>query len=167
MSENQTNTVSRQEETINIKDLIFLYFSKWKWFVLSLAVCLGVAVLYLLKSPSVYTRSATLLIEDNDKGGSISASEMSFADLGLFQSNTNVNNEIIAMSSPALMQDVVRRLHLDMTYTADGRFHDEVLYGSTLPVTVALTVSPMESPRPSRCVSTHPAPSASMISGQF
>ena len=33
MSENQTNTVSRQEETINIKDLIFLYLSKWKWFV--------------------------------------------------------------------------------------------------------------------------------------
>ena len=106
---------------------MFLYLSKWKWFVLSLAVCIGVAVV-----------TATLLIEDNDKGGSISASEMSFADLGLFQSNTNVNNEIIAMSSPALMQDVVRRLHLDMTYSADGRFHDEVLYGSTLPVTVAL-----------------------------
>lgn len=117
---------------------MFLYLSKWKWFVLSLAVCIGVAVIYLLRTPSVYTRTATLLIEDNDKGGSISASEMSFADLGLFQSNTNVNNEIIAMSSPALMQDVVRRLHLDMTYSADGRFHDEVLYGSTLPVTVAL-----------------------------
>ena len=117
---------------------MFLYLSKWKWFVLSLAVCIGVAVVYLLRTPSVYTRTATLLIEDNDKGGSISASEMSFADLGLFQSNTNVNNEIIAMSSPALMQDVVRRLHLDMTYSADGRFHDEVLYGSTLPVTVAL-----------------------------
>ena len=150
MSENQTNVSTRQEESLNIKDLISLYLSKWKWFVLSLAVCLGVAVLYLLKSPSVYTRTATLLIEDNDKGGSISASEMSFADLGLFQSNTNVNNEIIAMSSPALMQDVVRRLHLD-----------NCLYRWPL------TVSPMESPRPSRCVSTHPAPSASMISGQF
>ena len=155
MSENQTNTVSHQEETINIKDLISLYLSKWKWFVLSLAVCLGVAVLYLLKSPSVYTRTATLLIEDNDKGGSISASEMSFADLGLFQSNTNVNNEIIAMSSPALMQDVVRRLHLDMTYTADGRFHDEVLYGSALPVSVAFDgLTDGESASLTMCVDT-------------
>ena len=138
MSENQTNTVSSQEETINIKDLIFLYFSKWKWFVLSLAVCLGVAVLYLLKSPSVYTRSATLLIEDNDKGTSISTADLGFSDMGLFQSNTNVNNEIIAMSSPALMQNVVQRLNLDMNYARDGRFHDEVLYGTALPVNVKM-----------------------------
>lgn len=138
MSENQTNTVSRQEETINIKDLIFLYLSKWKWFVLSLAVCLGVAVLYLLKSPSVYTRSATLLIEDNDKGSSISTADLGFSDMGLFQSNTNVNNEIIAMSSPALMQNVVQRLNLDMNYACDGRFHDEVLYGTSQPVVVKM-----------------------------
>ena len=138
MSENQTNTVSRQEETINIKDLIFLYLSKWKWFVLSLAVCMGVAVLYLLKSPSVYTRSATLLIEDNDKGSSISTADLGFSDMGLFQSNTNVNNEIIAMSSPALMQNVVQRLNLDMNYACDGRFHDEVLYGTSQPVVVKM-----------------------------
>lgn len=138
MSDNPANPMSRQEDTLNIKDLLFLYLSKWRWFILSLVICIGVAVLYLLRTPSVYTRTATLLIEDNDKGGSISSADLSFADMGLFQSNTNVNNEIIAMSSPALMQEVVSRLHLTMNYSRKGRFHDEVLYGTTLPVTAVI-----------------------------
>ncbi|HIZ87885.1 MAG TPA: polysaccharide biosynthesis tyrosine autokinase [Candidatus Coprenecus pullistercoris] len=138
MSDNNTkNSAQRQEDSLNIKDLLFLYLSKWRWFVLSLIICIGVAVLYLLRTPSVYTRTATLLIEDNDKGGTIS-SDLNFADMGLFQSNSNVNNEIIAISSPALMQNVVNRLHLYMNYTAEGRFHDETLYGTTLPVTAVI-----------------------------
>ena len=138
MTEGQNNNPVEQDNSINLKDIFFLYLSKWRWFILSLGVCICAAVLYLLYTPSVYTRSATLLIEDNDKGGTVSSSDLNFSDLGLFQSNTNVNNEIIAISSPALMQKVVQRLHLYMNYSADGTFHDEVLYGSTLPVTVEM-----------------------------
>lgn len=129
--------VQEENDSLNIRDLLFLYLSKWKWFILSLAVCLCVAVLYLLRTPEVYTRTATLLIEDNDKGGSIS-SDLNFADMGLFQSNTNVNNEIIALKSPALMQEVVQRLHLTMNYSTEGRFHDRTLYGTTLPINVSI-----------------------------
>ena len=93
--------------------------------------------IFLSRHPCI-TRSATLLIEDNDKGSSISTADLGFSDMGLFQSNTNVNNEIIAMSSPALMQNVVQRLNLDMNYACDGRFHDEVLYGTSQPVVVKM-----------------------------
>ena len=104
MTDNKNVSGRQQDDSLQLKDLVQIYLSKWKWFVLSLAVCLGVAVLYLLKTPSVYTRSSSLLIEEDSKGQSI-ASEMNFSDLGLFQSNTNVNNEIIALSSPATMQE--------------------------------------------------------------
>ena len=36
------------------------------------------------------------------------------------------------------MVDVVRALHLDMNYTVNGRFHDIVLYGKSLPIDVTM-----------------------------
>lgn len=135
------NKYKKQEEPLLLKDLIQIYISKWKWFILSLAVCLGGALVYLLKTTPVYTRSASLLIEEDSQGKSI-ANQMNFADLGLFQSNTNVNNEIIALSSPATMQEVVRRLNLNMSYTVDGAFHKETVYGASLPITAAFSDLP-------------------------
>ena len=52
----------------------------------------------------------------------------SFADLGLFTTNTNVNNEMGTLRSPDVMHEVVTRLHLEMNYQADGRFHKQTLY---------------------------------------
>lgn len=60
-----------------------------------------------------------------------------FSDLGLFQANTNVNNELISLQSPAIMLDVVNRLRLDVAYHTDGAFYRKVLYGQDLPVSVS------------------------------
>ena len=123
---------------MTLQDLACLCLAKWKWFVLSLAVALCIAIVYILRTPPVYTRSASVLIKEDSKGNSISSEMNVFSDLGLFQSGTNVNNEIIAFSSPALMAEVVKRLNLDISYLAPGRFHKEVAYGQSLPVTVTI-----------------------------
>ena len=135
-----TPNLSPSEQTddpVQIKDILFLCLSQWKWFVLSLVITLSVAFLYLMRTPSVYTRTAAVLIKENTKGQSLS-SDMGFSDMGLFQSSTNVNNELLVMQSPAIMLEVVKRLHPDMNYLLPGRFHDQVAYGSTLPVTVTM-----------------------------
>ena len=116
--------------------------AKWHWFVLSLAVCLGVAIAYLLRTPPVYTRSASILIKDDSKGKSASTDMESFADFGIFTTNTNVNNEMGTLQSPDLMREVVRRLHLDMNYLVDGRFHKVTIYGDQLPVAVSFADFP-------------------------
>ncbi len=126
------------EDFIRIQDLLYLCLSKWYWFVLSLAITLSVAILYLLITPPVYMRSASLLIKDESKGQSFSGEVGgSFSDLGLFQANTNVNNELISLQSPVIMLDVVKRLRLDMAYHTDGSFYRKVLYGQDLPVSVS------------------------------
>lgn len=132
---------SRQDKTddfIRIQDLFYLCLAKWYWFAISLVITLSVAAIYLLKTPPVYTRSAMVLIKNDSQGKSMS-SDIGFSELGLFQNNANVNNELVALQSPSVMTEVVRRLHLEMNYSIDGRFHKEVVYGTTLPVTVTIT----------------------------
>lgn len=140
MSETQQHTrpAAKADDFIRIQDLYYLCLAKWRWFVLSLVICLGIAFIYLLKTPPVYTRTASLLIKEESKGQSLSGDVgASFSDLGLFQPNTNVNNELVSLQSPAVMYDVVKRLHLEVDYSTEGSFYAQVRYGQNLPVTVS------------------------------
>ena len=138
MANNIENIEQQEDNSLRLKDLMALCLGKWKWFVLSLLVCLGLAVAYLLRTPAVFTRSTSILIkEDGKKGGSSLAADFSaFADMGMFSASTNVDNEVITMQSPDLLLEVIRRLNLDISYATDGRFHRRTLYGRNLPLKV-------------------------------
>ena len=143
MAINQKNTKPGQpDDFLRIQDLLYLCLARWKWFVLSLVVTIGVATVYLLRTPAVYTRTASVLIKEDSKGKSVSSDLESFSEFGLFQSSTNVNNELITFQSPALMTEVVKRLRLDMNYFVPGKFHRQVAYGLTLPVDVTINDLP-------------------------
>lgn len=108
--------------------------AKWQWFVISVVLfsCLG--VFYAYRQQSKYLRLMSVLIKDQDGGaGSIASS---FASLGIGGSYNNVNNELIAFMSPAIMTEVVRNLKLDMDYLQKGFPHGTTLYGATLPFEV-------------------------------
>lgn len=124
------------DDFMRIQDLFYLCLGRWYWFVISLAVTVGIAVIYLLTTPPIYTRSASLLIKEDSKGNSISDAAGVLGDFDLFQTSTNVNNEIQSLQSPAVMLDVVKRLHLDVSYHADGTFYKDVLYGQACPYEV-------------------------------
>lgn len=143
MTVNQKNVKpGQQDDFLRIQDLLYLCLARWKWFVLSLAVTIGAATAYLLRTPTVYTRTASVLIKEDSKGKSVSSDLESFSEFGLFQSGTNVNNELITFQSPALMTEVVKRLRLDMNYFVPGKFHRQVAYGLTLPVDVTISDLP-------------------------
>lgn len=129
--------VMPQGDYLRLKDLFAMCLGNWKWFLLSLICFTGLAVAYILVTPPVYKRSASLLIKDEGKKNQSLGSEQNpFQDVGLFVSGTNVQNELISIQSPDVILEVIRRLHLDMEYRVDGTFHKELLYGSTLPVEV-------------------------------
>src|SRR5690554_6260424 len=89
------------DDFIRIQDLFHIVVSKWYWFAVSLLVAIGLVSLYLMITPPVYTRTASILIKDDAKGAS-TGSVAGFDDLGIFGSNTNVNNELLTLQSPSL-----------------------------------------------------------------
>ena len=151
------NNAPQEENPMSIRDIWNLCVNNWKWFVLSVAVCLAAAAFYILRSVPVYNRSSSVLIKEDSRSGSVGADISSaFSDLGLGNTSVNVNNELINFTSPDLLLQVVKNLNLNVNYTRDGFWHDYTLYGSSLPVRVrfldiannagaALTVTPVDS----------------------
>lgn len=117
------------EETngLGIRDIIDRIVSYWYWFVLSVFICLSGAYIYLKVTPRIYTRTATILIKDNQKGG-VSESA-AFEELGTFGMKNNVDNEIFVFRSKRLMEEVVRRLKLNVRYSRKEWLKTLDLYG--------------------------------------
>ncbi len=129
----------KPDDSLRVKELFYLCVAKWRWFAVSVLLCVGMAAVYILRTPPVYTRSAFLMVKEDTKGKAIGSDVASmFADLGLGQMNANVNNELLAMRMPSVVKEVVKRLDLDVSYRTSGFLHKETLYGEDLPVKVSL-----------------------------
>lgn len=133
------------EETggLGIRDIIDRILSYWYWFVLSVLICLSVAYIYLKVTPQIYTRTATVLIKDNQNGGVTESA--AFEELGTFGRKNNVDNEIFVFKSKRLMMEVVRRLNLNVGYTRKDWLKTSDLYGIS-PVEVIFSADVNEYP---------------------
>lgn len=132
----KTTAADDTSNAVSIKDILSIGLHHWRWIAASVAVCLALAVIYLLFATPVYTRTASLLIKEEGSGSSVNGAVDAFSDLGLFSTNTNINNELSALKSPDIMEDVIKRLDLDMNYRGEGFFRKPILYGMTLPAKV-------------------------------
>lgn len=103
------------ETESNLKDIISHYIMHWKWFILSIVLCLLAGFLYLKYTVPQYEVNASILIKDDKKGGALS--ELSaFEDLGMLKGNSNIDNEIEILKSRTLMEGVIRELRLNISY---------------------------------------------------
>ena len=135
MVEKKTPAGKPADDFIRIQDLWSMFVPKWYWFAISLFITLTIAVLYLLSTPPIYTRTAAILVKDNSKSSSSTSAMSDFSDLGIFKSNTNINNELLTLKSPTLMTEVVNRLGLNETFTIRRGLKSVDLYKGS-PVTI-------------------------------
>ena len=121
----QTNTsTAGNDQGLNLMDLLVYLVSKWRWFALSIAVCVGIAWFNYARSPFVYYRSATVIIKDP-------SNKTSTTGLDRFDNiinKVNVANEILQFRSKKLMREVVQRLHADVSYQVEEGLRLNDLY---------------------------------------
>ena len=56
--------MQEKRNQVNILDLFFYFLSNWYWFVLCIAICVGIAYYRYAKTPLVYRSEATIIIKD-------------------------------------------------------------------------------------------------------
>lgn len=135
----------KNSNQVKLSDVVTIALKNWYWVLLSLIICIGMALLYIWRTVPTYTRDTAVLIRD-DAQGSMGPSSVDLESLGIVESNTILEDEMAALQSPDLMQQVVEKLGLQVLYTSPGTFHSNVLYGSSLPVKVSFPdMAPEES----------------------
>ena len=131
----QTNNSSnKNDQGLNIVDLFMYLASQWKWFLLSILICGGIAWYNYARAPLVYFRSATVIIKDPSNKASTSGLDR----FDNFINKVNVANEILQFRSKKLMREVVQRVHADVSYQIKDGLRSNELYNES-PVLVSLS----------------------------
>ena len=114
----------------------------WKWFVLSLIICLGVAAIYLRYTTPIYQAYAKLLIKDNE-GNSSRNNMLNTSTLGMITNSNGIDNEMEILSSHSIAEQAVRDLKLYVNYYIKGKIKYNLLY-KTQPISVDVDPAHLE-----------------------
>jgi len=104
------------EDNYNLKEEILKYLFFWRWFVLSLAICLGISVFYLKYSHNIYSTTAKIEVLSKETA---SLELPSASDL-LNNEKVNLENEIELLSSYPILNKVIEKLNLSTSFYAVG-----------------------------------------------
>ena len=132
-----------EKSFFNFQKLITTYLLNWKWFVLSLIICLGIAAIKLRYTTPIYQSHAKLLVKAEDNSNGRGRGIQGMTNLGIMSNSAGLDNEIEILRSRTLAADAIRDLKLYVTYTAEGRLKDVDMYRSQ-PISVDLDSAHLE-----------------------
>lgn len=119
-------------ELIDLRRVFLTWMTNWYWFVISVAVCLLAAFVYVRVKRPVYEIRSSILINNDDKTASLG--NIGLADL--MGNKGKVDDEVYIVSSHGVLKDVVKTLGLDKSHSVEkGLFIDRFAY-KDFPVTV-------------------------------
>lgn len=146
MVENQNVMIEEEESAFDFKQLWTLFKSNWKWFPVSMAACLLIALVYLWFTPSTVSVTGKMeIIDKSKKGGGMSAglAMLNSLPMGLGSSlggatgAGNIESEKEIILSNTLVRNVVKELGLYTEYRLSKMGKNTLLYQNN-PVEVTL-----------------------------
>ena len=122
---------SEESSSFNFAAIYTALVLNWKWFVLSIIICLGAAHIYLRYTTPIYQATAKLLIKDDSSSGGRRGgnSIQSATNLGIISNSSGIDNEMEILKSRTLAQQAVFDLKLYVTYRHEGKIKDHIIYG--------------------------------------
>ncbi|QDO94306.1 polysaccharide biosynthesis tyrosine autokinase [Formosa sediminum] len=117
-----------QDNYTHISDIVHLYLSKWKYYLLSLFACLVIAFIFLRYSTNEYQSKATIKITDEKQLNK-------FPELAGLQSSGLLSNEgdvisdeIEILKSKTIIEQVIKDLKLNIRFFVQGRIKEKENY---------------------------------------
>lgn len=153
--------VEEDAKQVDLSKLFIKYFSYWKWFLVSIVLCLIIAFIYLKFTLPEYKITTSILLKDDQKGGG-TAEINAFKDMGLFTQKNNVDNELEILNKAKVVKSAVKELGLYVNYTQIkraelfqnlhldnilpklGNYQFKVLYGDECPLLINLTENELD-----------------------
>lgn len=148
--------IALADKPIDVMGILLKYFTYWKWFLLSLILCLTIGGVYIYFTLPKYEVATSIVFKDDERGGGGSELNL-FREMGIVTRRNNVDNEVEILKKSLIVESVVRELGLYATYTEmkpilpfeiDG-WNDflsrlphrkaAILYGDELPLSISLT----------------------------
>ena len=137
---------AEEKSAFNFQVIYTTLVLNWKWFLVSLVICLGAASIYLRYTTPVYQAVTKLLIKDDSNGGNSRRGGngiQNMSNLGMITNTYGIDNEMEILSSRSLAMQAVRDLRLYVTYMREGKIKDELLY-KTQPINVDVDSAHLE-----------------------
>lgn len=119
-----------QQSLFNFQAIYTALVLNWKWFVLSLIVCLSLAAIYLRYKTPIYQTYAKFLIKEEESSRNSRNSLMYATNLGTMTNSSGIDNEMEILKSRTLAEQAVKDLKLYVTYKKQGRVKDRLIYKS-------------------------------------
>ena len=111
------------EQSIDIKNLIYIFLEHWYLFLIGAAIALAIGFVFTRYSTRIYRASGTIIIKD---GRSIDPTSL-MTNIN-FGNQQKLENEIGILTSYSLTERVVKKMGLEVTYYGKGRIKGSELY---------------------------------------